>query len=124
MQVTIIYGQNKRAEREDLWKELRTIGEKHGNVEEPWILMGNFNEIRVISEREGRYVHDEEEPSQFNKVIEDLDLTELPTMGGLFTWSNKNQGEGLVQSKLYRMLVKRPGYPSGHRPPLSCLMEE
>lgn len=88
-----------------LWQELREIASRHGNPSEPWSVMGDFNEIRNTEEREGRGEHDIKGIDQFNSVIEDLALTELPTSRGVFTWSNKSRGNSLIRSKLDKILV-------------------
>lgn len=45
----------------------------------------NYNEIRVMEEREGQGDYNEERPTRFNDAIEDAALRELPPKGGSFT---------------------------------------
>lgn len=43
----------------------------------PWLVMGDFNEIRDESNREGQGVYNEEGPIGFNNMIEACSLNEL-----------------------------------------------
>lgn len=44
------------------------------NLDEPWIIFGDFNEIRRISEREGTETYDEDGAREFNDKIETTEL--------------------------------------------------
>lgn len=101
----IVYGKNKKMEREDLWHKLREIKRTYGDMNEPWIIMGDFNEIRMANERKVKGTYDEDGVDHFNNMIKDTKLNELPTTRGFYTWSNKSVGVGLVRSKIDRVLV-------------------
>lgn len=85
--VTVIYGKNNKTERLDLWDKLREINRCDGNLVEPWLVFGDYNEIRMASERLGVGVYEEDGPNDFNQMISDTLLDKLPTTKGLYTWT-------------------------------------
>lgn len=91
---TVVYGSNRKADREMLWDELVEIKSRIG--EEAWIIMGDFNEVRDLTEREGEGEFDEDGAKKFNDAIERIEAVELTTMGGQFTWSNCSRRGRLV----------------------------
>uniref|UniRef100_A0A803P9P1 Uncharacterized protein n=1 Tax=Cannabis sativa TaxID=3483 RepID=A0A803P9P1_CANSA len=50
----MIYAFNEERKREDLWAELEELAKK---IDEPWMLMGDFNEIMNGDERIGKRAH-------------------------------------------------------------------
>lgn len=52
--LSIVYGQNKPADRRRFWSAMRTISAVTGN--NAWTQRGDFNCDRVISERLGGFV--------------------------------------------------------------------
>ena len=72
------------------------------NFINPWCLGGDFNEIRTYSERVGC--------SQrcggmkdFNELIDNLEVCDLPMLGRKFTWCNSQNG--VKWSRLDRFLL-------------------
>ncbi|KAL7175788.1 hypothetical protein ACSBR2_029390 [Camellia fascicularis] len=53
---------------------------------------GDFNEIRYISERKG-CSRREKGMTNFNGLIDQLSLVDLPMLGRSFTWCNASNGE-------------------------------
>ena len=82
---TRMYGPTVKLDREDFLSEMGAI---RGLWSEPWYIAGDFNMIRFPSEhsRGGRLFS---AMRRFSKVIEELELRDLPLQGerGLFTWS-------------------------------------
>lgn len=101
--VTVVYGSNKKPEREELWDELA----KNGGIvgEAPWIVMEDFNDICLQEERDGQGDFDEDGTRQFIEAVDNAELRELATMGGFYTWNNCSRGRSLVRSEIDRMLV-------------------
>lgn len=54
--VTVVYGKNRKEEREDLWNELMMI--KRGIGETLMLIMGYFNESRFPEDKEGQGTFD------------------------------------------------------------------
>jgi hypothetical protein len=79
-----VYGPNVDNDRSVLWNELNGLMERWAV---PWCIGGDFNATRFPSERLGnlRYAPSMEE---FSRFIFDHGLTDIPLMGGQFTWSN------------------------------------
>ncbi|CAL5414539.1 unnamed protein product [Camellia sinensis] len=79
-----VYGPNEVVKRKETWDSLVRL---KSSFLGPWCLEGDFNEIRSISERIGcsrrdRGIRD------FNNMIDQLELIDMPTLGRKFTWCN------------------------------------
>ncbi|KAG6650604.1 hypothetical protein CIPAW_06G055400 [Carya illinoinensis] len=90
------YGPNVDRDRRRLWEELAGV---YSLWDVPWCMEGDFNITRFQSECSGQY-RNSVAMDEFSKFIFDLNLMDLPLVGGEYTWSN-----GLVWSKLDRFLV-------------------
>ncbi|XP_048492953.1 uncharacterized protein LOC125493541 [Beta vulgaris subsp. vulgaris] len=100
-EVTMVYGENDVAIREELWRDLERISKF---VKKAWVIMGDFNSVLNLGERLGSVVTLEEVGS-FRKCTRICKVQDLPTSGPFFTWSNKQEGEQRVFSKIDRVLV-------------------
>lgn len=67
--------------------------------------MGDFNQIKLAFEREKQGVYDDGGSIDFNTMVKPAAMNELTTTRGIFTWSNKSVGPGLIRSCLDRMLA-------------------
>ncbi|RVW92613.1 hypothetical protein CK203_039393 [Vitis vinifera] len=96
-----VYGPTLKRYRELFWEELGAI---RGLWSDPWCIGGDFNLIRFPNEsrRGGRL---SSSMRRFSKVIDDLDLRDLPLQGGPFTWSGGLNNQ--VMSRLDRFLVSK-----------------
>ncbi|XP_071714299.1 uncharacterized protein [Rutidosis leptorrhynchoides] len=94
-----VYGPHEDRGKQRFWSELsRTID---SDVEEAWVLCGDFNEVRCESERFNcDFV--ESRAKKFNKFIIENSLIDLQMSGRCFT---RVSGDGLKYSKLDRFLV-------------------
>ncbi|KAG6649202.1 hypothetical protein CIPAW_07G196000 [Carya illinoinensis] len=90
------YGPNLDSERRRLWEELTGLIYLW---EVSWCMGGDFNIVRFPSKCSGTHRH-LEAMEEFSEFVFDLDLMDLPLLGGEFTWSNV---QGL--SRLDRFLV-------------------
>ncbi|XP_028070850.1 uncharacterized protein LOC114273287 [Camellia sinensis] len=84
-----IYAPTDALKRRKLWESLVKLKLSYPN---PWCLGGDFNEIRVMSERKG-CSRRERGMKDFNNFIESLELIDLNMHGRLFTWCNALDGE-------------------------------
>ncbi|RVX05586.1 hypothetical protein CK203_027280 [Vitis vinifera] len=71
---------------------------------DPWCIGGDFNVVRFPGERTGAS-RLSSAMRRFTKVIDDLQLRDLPLLGGSFTWSGGLNNKAL--SRLDRVLVSK-----------------
>jgi len=90
--------QNKRALRKNV-KQLKN--QSQGGL---WCILGDFNNIRTLSESVGvcQRGWGESNINEFNAWIEELEVEEAPWIGRQFTWFRPN---GTARSKLDRFSV-------------------
>jgi hypothetical protein len=97
--VTNVYGPTLGDRKLEFLQELRIIGCMH---DLPWVLLGDFNMLRdpdetTVANLNLQYMTD------FNQLISDLNMNELPLIGRTYTWSNKCSAPSF--SKLDRTLL-------------------
>ena len=98
--ITVVYGSSNPRKRTELWEEIRSLSSRTTN---PWIVLGDFNEIRYSEERIGPKARISPKNLElFNKCIEDSSLIELLTIGDGISWHNMRSGEEMIASKLDR----------------------
>lgn len=78
-----VYGPCSDASRKVLWEELKLVRLRWNF---PWCLGGDFNVIRFSHERSGSRGFSQA-MTDFNELIDELELMDLPLAGGNFTWS-------------------------------------
>ncbi|KAL6348556.1 hypothetical protein AAG906_016066 [Vitis piasezkii] len=96
---TGVYGPTLRRKRESFWEELGAI---KGLWNGPWCVAGDFNAI-LRPEESSRGGSLNSTMRRFAEVIEELELKELPMVGGPFTWSGGTDNQSF--SRLDRFLV-------------------
>lgn len=67
-------------------------------------LLGDFNETIAANERLGQQT-DDEDSKDFRSMLRTAKLSEMPTLGGFFTWSNKDRGENWKESNIVQVFV-------------------
>ncbi|KAI9121245.1 hypothetical protein K1719_008278 [Acacia pycnantha] len=76
-----------------------------GEIGEPWMLVGDFNEIRSPTEQRGGGRINEVRCNKFNQWIEDCNLIDVEASGPFFTWKGpKWEGLERVYKRLDRCL--------------------
>lgn len=96
--IIAVYAPQESKEKMSLWGFLRQeVGKWNGNV----IIMGDFNEVRVKSDRFGSHFN-QNGAQRFNSFISDSGLVEVNLGGCHFTWCHKSATK---MSKLDRFLV-------------------
>lgn len=101
--VSFIYGLNDYMEMRKLWGEIGHMSRDMCN--HLWAIMGNFNVIKNINEKKGGLVRWENYHEELNFCCIQANLENLRYMGAFYTWSNKNEGDRLITSKLDIILV-------------------
>jgi exonuclease III len=98
--VNFVYGSNLYLERKDLWNAFTAC-----NVLDPWIILGDFNALRCLSDKIGGDSHWPPHMEDFNDCIAAKDLEDLRYSGHHFTWSNKQDPPHYISTKIDRVLV-------------------
>ncbi|GAU12283.1 hypothetical protein TSUD_141910 [Trifolium subterraneum] len=99
-----IYASPVNSSRLDLWNNFTEL---RRDITEPWLLMGDFNEIiRPSEQKGGTYSHSRAVP--LLNVMNNCNLVDVKTTGGLFTWSRPCTGNRMVFRKLDRVLADVP----------------
>ncbi|XP_077232003.1 uncharacterized protein LOC143865668 [Tasmannia lanceolata] len=99
--LTAVYASNFGILRRTLWDNLNRSKPPNS----PWLIIGDFNIIRYISEKLGGADPNREDMKEFNDCIDHCSLLDLKTIGPLLTWSNKSKNDNLKLRKLDRALV-------------------
>ncbi|XP_074315563.1 uncharacterized protein LOC141651765 [Silene latifolia] len=97
--VTFVYGFNKIEERIPLWDAMVRL-----TLKEPWIIMGDFNNVLHMDEKIGLPVKDSE-TMPFQDAIDRCGLQDMKCTGSFFTWNNKQPNSTRVFSRIDRVLV-------------------
>ncbi|KAI9108458.1 hypothetical protein K1719_020649 [Acacia pycnantha] len=102
MLLTAVYASPMETKRAQLWEVLYNLA---CEVSEPWILAGDFNDIRTPMEQQGGGRVSETRCHRFNDWIEDCNLIDIEAQGPLFTWKGpKWEGLERVYKRLDRCL--------------------
>ncbi|XP_058750420.1 uncharacterized protein LOC131623430 [Vicia villosa] len=98
-----VYAPCSSVERRQVWRSL--VERKNKSVNEEWCVVGDFNEIVGREERFGDgSLSISRGMSEFREFIENMDLVDIPCVGGKYTWFKDN---GKAMSRLDRFLVSR-----------------
>lgn len=87
MLVTNVYGPSRDEENETFIQELNKLS---NFISHPWILVGDFNLVRWLIDCSGG-IRSFGLMNEFNDLIMDLALIDVPLRNKSFTWSNKRQ---------------------------------
>lgn len=67
-------------------------------MDEPWVCLGEFNEILSIDEKRGGRQRPERQIQQFKDALDDCGLMDLGFKGPKFTWFRRNgNGAGIFE---------------------------
>ncbi|KAI9103644.1 hypothetical protein K1719_023267 [Acacia pycnantha] len=98
MLFTAVYASPNETRRSRMWDMLYNISTE---ITDPWLLAGDFNEIKTPLEQKGGGRICEARCRKFRDWIEDCNLIDLNAQGPFFTWKGPNW-EGL--DRVYRRL--------------------
>ena len=101
--ITMIYGATEVADRRELWGSLETIAMQTGDI--PWLIGGDFNAVRDISEICGTSRDIRMAMEEFNNCIQNAGLLPLPMQGEWYTWHNCNASPQNLWKRLDRMMI-------------------
>lgn len=74
--------------------------------EEPWLIMGDFNEILNIGEKFGGKTTGIRK-SYLNEFFQNVGALDLEYTGKRFTWENRQEGRAYVKGRLDRFIANR-----------------
>ncbi|XP_074299645.1 uncharacterized protein LOC141630789 [Silene latifolia] len=96
-----VYASPDPTNRRELWAELEEFTRVNNR---PWLLAGDFNETRSLSERHGSDNNMARRCERFNNWIEDCELIELAFTSPMHTWARGNSVETRQGARLDRAL--------------------
>jgi len=101
--LSVVYGPHISIEKENFLKNITTLNQKHD--EKLWIIVGDFNLITMLEEKRRGIRMEEAEMEQFRDIQEELQLVEIQTINGRYTWNNRRGGYRKIVSHLDRVLA-------------------
>jgi len=95
----------------DTIKMLHCISNLLDHIHIPFkIIAGNFNMITNLAEKRGGIQKLDKDSKDFFTTIENLNLIDIPTNNGTFTWNNRRGGDQKFASQLDRFLLSEATY--------------
>jgi len=101
--VTNVYGPQRMDDKLRFLDSLMDLRDRHAGI--PWIMGGDFNMIKSLSEKKGGTRTLSKDSLAFQTFIDNMKLVDTDMSNGLFTWNNKRGGESQVASKLDRFII-------------------
>ncbi|KAL2237664.1 UNVERIFIED_CONTAM: hypothetical protein Sindi_0958100 [Sesamum indicum] len=101
--ITVIYGATEVAERRELWNYLETIAMQ--SVDIPWLIGGDFNAVRDLSEICAASGDIRMAMEEFNGCVQNAGLLPLPMQGEWYTWHNCSASPWNLWKRLDQMLI-------------------
>ncbi|XVF37472.1 hypothetical protein REPUB_Repub20aG0011000 [Reevesia pubescens] len=96
-----IYGAPIFEDRREVWEYIKR---KAKYINEPWMCIGDFNDVASVMEKEGGKCKERRKLLSFQNLIRDCNLNEVHSQGQFFTWFGIRDGE-LIKERLDRVLV-------------------
>lgn len=108
--ISIIYASNDVVERVSLWEEIASLAATYDLDTKPWILLGDFNQIRdPVEHSSPPSLNMDKRIRDFNNCLINESLDDLNFRDTTFTWRNKQKSTP-VAKKLDRCLVNGDWY--------------
>jgi exonuclease III len=99
---TGFYGHPDASKRNEAWALLRHLAPMDP---EPWMCVGDFNEILFSSEKWGGKNRSRGLMKDFHDTLSECNLVDLGFRGPKFTWNNGRDGDAFVQERLDRVVA-------------------
>ncbi|KAF5481513.1 hypothetical protein F2P56_002155 [Juglans regia] len=99
--VTFVYAKCSYVDRRELWHDL----EERTDMDQPWLVLGDFNVIRRDSERVGGNPRPLISMLEFSDCIDRCGLLEISSCGQNMSWCNGHGGVSRSWAKLDRVLM-------------------
>jgi hypothetical protein len=108
---TGFYGHPDATKCYESWNLLKHLERLNSH---PWVCLGDFNEVLIDSEKLGGNKRQRSQMIEFQRTLEEGDLSYLGFVGPKFTWSNCQEGETLIRERLDRGVANsawKRGFP-------------
>jgi exonuclease III len=102
-EITNAYGPQSTQDKEIFLKRITTIKSLLSSPN--WLLGGDFNIILTLEEKTGGTKRLDQDSGKFRALIDQLNLVDIETRNGIFTWSNRRSGHQHVACRLDRFLI-------------------
>lgn len=99
---SFVYGHPNPALRHHTWEKLMRLS--IGRRNQPWVILGDFNEILGNHEKRGGRIRHEASFHEFRQMTRICDFTDIKTIGNRFSWAGK-RGHHLVECCLDRVMA-------------------
>src|SRR5262249_45263837 len=81
--VSVVYAKCNRFLRQQLWDGLREL---HEDINDPWLVVGDFNTVLSPHERSGGNSFPTQSILDFQSMLHDCNLSDAGYIGSEFTW--------------------------------------
>ncbi|XP_026435806.1 uncharacterized protein LOC113333598 [Papaver somniferum] len=100
--LTCLYGSPYRKLKLKSWNIIKQMA---GNVDKPWLVIGDLNVVLHEEEKKSRFAFKKNEAKFFNNLINKCNLIDLGFTGYTYTWNNNRQEDDNIEQRLDRALV-------------------
>ncbi|XP_059671037.1 uncharacterized protein LOC132316579 [Cornus florida] len=100
--VTAVYAANRASDRRELWKSLKV---QYTKIQGPWLALGDWNMVRYNMEKKGGLRIPQSRLDEFNSVLYDIKMDDIPINNGEWSWCNKQSLQRKINAKLDRVLT-------------------
>jgi hypothetical protein len=98
-----VYMPNNYMEKIECWQSLQDLATE--NPPQNLIIVGDFNTTRGLKEKRGGTIMRDQFRERMDDLISDLDLFDVPSVKGMYTWNNRRAGPGHIAARLDRFLI-------------------
>jgi exonuclease III len=98
-----IYAPTDYSGKAHLWNHIRFIRSLEPFL--PWIMAGDFNAVTSLEEKRGGIARLDPSSNLLRDMIGLLNLIDVKTSNGIFTWNNRRCGSEAISERLDRFLV-------------------
>lgn len=90
--LTVVYNPSRILDQRFVWQELSGMA----NLNFPWILIGDFNDVTSLNEIQGGSLHYyNRKACEFSNFIASNNFLDVKSTGSMFTWCNNQLGMAL-----------------------------
>lgn len=100
--LTCVYGPPYYGSKKSFWEDLSKMA---ANIDEPWALIGDFNEILSEHDKIGGKHIASSSKKHLQNFIEHSGCIDLGFVGNPYTWRNKRMGLAHIRQRLDRALA-------------------
>jgi hypothetical protein len=102
--LTGFYDNPDHTKRKESWELLQHL---KSYSPQPWLCLGDFNEILCQQEKVGAVSRRENQMEQFRNALGACSLADLGYMGLRFTWNNGQSDSGFIKERLDRAVANK-----------------